>query len=200
MDLITEGLCKNCTILAGKTRLTFEDGTEAIPSTGVYIHHIISYDLSKPANLPITKCGAGQTQRLSLGAEFLAQGEDSSGQAGILFTSADGKYDSGFYLGAGDKVMNQVDLVNYNNDTRKVFVNYDIEYMEGKVGADAAATLMSVTGCTNATRQAEQHAAGKPPVSAIKLNQTGIAVTESPKFNILEDGKIISASKLVVTD
>jgi hypothetical protein len=167
-----------------------------MPSTGVYIHHVISFDLSKPANLPITKCGPGQKQRISLGAEFLAQGEDSSAQAGILFTSADGKYDSGFYLGAEDKIMNQVDLVNYNNDTRKVFVNYEIEYVEGKVGADAAATLMSVTGCGNSTHEAEQHASGKPAVSAIKLNQTGIAVTESPKFTILDDGKIVSASKL----
>jgi hypothetical protein len=172
-----------------------------MPTTGVYVHHVISYDLSKPANLPITKCGAGQpAQRISLGAEFLAQGEDSSAQAGILFTSADGKYESGFYLGADDKIMNQVDLVNYNKDARKVFVNYEIEYVEGKVGVDAAATLMSVTGCRNMGEQHSEHGGGPPPQSAIKLNQTGIAVTESPKFAILDNGKIVSASKLKCTN
>jgi hypothetical protein len=171
-----------------------------MPSTGVYIHHIISFDLSKPANLPITKCGVGQApQRISLGAEFLAQGEDSSGQAGILFTSADGTYDSGFHLGADDKIMNQVDLVNYNKDTRKVFVNYEIEYVEGKVGADAAATLMSVTGCKNMGGEHSGHAPASPPQSGIKLNQTGIAITESPQFNILDDGKIVSASQCEIS-
>ena len=42
MDIITDGLCTNCTILTGGTRTVFEDGSDAGPPQGVYIHRVIS--------------------------------------------------------------------------------------------------------------------------------------------------------------
>jgi hypothetical protein len=193
IDLLTSGLCSNCTILAGHTSLAFADGSEAGPAQGVYIHHVISFDLNKPANLPVSKCGVGQTaSRPSLGSEFLAQGDDSGAGGNILFTSIDGKFNSGFVV-RNDKFVNQVDLVNYNTGSKEVFVNYEIEYVDGHVGVDAAATLMSVTGCKNSGGRAHGDSAA-PPVSAINLDKNGVAVTESPNFNILKDGKIVNVS------
>lgn len=182
--------------------MTFEDGSEAGPANGVYIHHVISFDISKPANLPVSKCGAGQaapTRRISLGSEFLAQGDDSGSTGSILFTSKDGTYQSGFLVGANDKILQQVDLVNYNAESKKVLIKYEIEYVDGHVGSDAAAALMSVTGCNNQGQASEghsSHGAPTPPKSSINLNNTGIAITESPQFPITADGKIVMASKL----
>lgn len=42
LEIISDGLCSNCTVLAGGTRLVFEDDTLAGPAQGVYVHHIIS--------------------------------------------------------------------------------------------------------------------------------------------------------------
>jgi hypothetical protein len=124
-----------------------------------------------------------------MGAEFLAQGDDTTGST--FFTTRDGSYQSGFMVGPEDKILNQMDLVNYNVESRSVYVVYEVEYVEGLVGSDAAATLMSVTGCALPIPKD-----GKPPASAINLhnlNKDGVAVTESGEFDILKDSKIIDA-------
>ena len=176
----------------GKTGITFEDGSDAGPAQGIYLHHIISRDISKPENLPISKCAPSQSRsplRGKLGSEFLAQGDD--GLIGyVMFTSRDGNFSSGYFLGANDKIMNQVDLVNYNEGAKNIYVTYEIEYVDGNVGLDAAATLMSVTGCNNMMQPG-----GAQSQSSINLNKTGVAVTESPKFPITKNGKIVAASK-----
>jgi len=183
----------------------FEDGSHAGPAQGIYIHHIISIDVSKPLNLPLSKCGAGQRKDpiSALGSEFLAEGGEGGGAAGgglvnsnsqsnpnsnftsssdfgIPFTSIDGTYKSGFFIGAADKMLNQVDLVNYNAETKNIYVNYEIEYLDGHVGSDAAAVLMSVTGCQESGKK-------------IKLDHTGLAKTESPKFPVTKNGMIVAA-------
>jgi len=130
-----------------------------------------------------------------MGSEFLAQGDDSASGGQIFFTSEDGKYNSGFFVGATDKIMNQVDLVNYNADTKNVYVNYEIEYVDGHVGSDASAVLMSVVGCQDTSGVKNEHAEHGMSMPGIKLNKTGIAITESPHFPISKDGKIVAASE-----
>jgi hypothetical protein len=194
--MIVDGLCSNCTILAGKPGLVFEDGSEAGPSQGIYLHHIVSSDFSKKSRQPVSKCpinaDGSQTRRVGgkqqlnekLGAELFAQGDDNS--TPFYFTSEDGTYKSGFFVGPQDKFTLQADLVNYNEESKVVYVTYDIEYVEGHVGADAVATLLNVAGCGQ-----DHNVTG----SAIALSKTGPAVTESKRFAILADGKIISASR-----
>jgi hypothetical protein len=67
------------------------------------------------------------------GAGFIGQGEDN-GDSAIMFTSADGKYNSGFHVGTADKFLLNADLVNYNNVTKEVYLTFDIEYIDGVVG------------------------------------------------------------------
>ncbi|KAF2674468.1 hypothetical protein BT63DRAFT_474211 [Microthyrium microscopicum] len=185
IELTSDGMCSNCTILAGKPGLLFEDGSPAGPAQGVYIHHILSHDISKKALKPVAKCvgstNTTQTNLLDLlGAELFSQGDDNS--TPFYFTSEDGAYPSGFFVGSNDSFALQADLVNYNADTRKVYVTFDIEYVDGHVGSDAVSTLLSVGGC-----------GGIGGGNAIALNQTGPAETTGRKIPILVDGKIISA-------
>lgn len=70
------------------------------------------------------------------------------------------------------------DLVNYNNETRNVYLTWDLEYVPGIIGQDSTPNLMSVTGCKMAQPN---------------LNKTGRAVTLSKNFPVLIDGTIISA-------
>jgi hypothetical protein len=157
-------------------------------------------DITKPMNLPLSKCGSGAAkgrfQIPALGSEFLAEGgegggtvSDSSstksgsiGAYGIPFASSNTTYKSGFMLGTADKILNQVDLVNYNTESKKVFINYEIEYLDGHVGSDSAAVLMSVTGC-------------EVKKGGIKLDKTGVAETQSPDFPVTKNGMIVAASK-----
>jgi hypothetical protein len=192
-------LCSDCTVLTRKTALQFEDGKEAGPAQGIYVHHIVNRDLSKPENLPVSKCALGQKAASvgAFGSEFLAQGDDSLASA-VKFTSSDGSANTGYYIGKDDHVMNQVDLVNYNEASQKIYITFDIEYVPGKDGMrDAAATLMSVTGCASfemkkAEGEMASHAHGRE--SGIKLDPNGIAITESAKFPITADASIVASS------
>jgi hypothetical protein len=177
----------------GTSSLVFEDGSEAGPSQGIYVHHILSRDISKSPNLPVQKCGNDQTsnnpiRKISgfLGSEFTVQGDDAGKAATVLFTSSDGKYNSGFFVGPQDTFLIQTDLVNYNPDSKKVYVAMEIEYVDGNVGSDAVATLMSVTGCHPPTP-------GNGP--AINLSKTGPAITNSTQWPVIANGKVIAGCK-----
>ncbi|KAF2430764.1 hypothetical protein EJ08DRAFT_696976 [Tothia fuscella] len=180
--IIKDGICKNCTVLSGLTGLEYEDGTPADPSNGIYKHHILSYDITKPGILPVSLCDSADPSKsanpglpFDMGAGFIGGSEDTGEP--LMFTSQDGKYLSGFLVGNDDKYLLATDLVNYNNATRNVFVTMDIEWVEGHVGQDAVPNLMSVTGCK---------------LAEPKISKDGPAITESQKFPILVDGSIIA--------
>jgi hypothetical protein len=142
----------------------------------VYVHHILSVDLSKQGSMPISICDyanpvVNETSVVPMmpAYGFIGQGEDN-GDTAIFFTTYDGSYPSGFHIGSDDKFLLQTDLVNYNNESRTVYVTFDLEYVDGHVGADAVTNLLSVTGCK---------------VAEPKLNKTGPAVTNSQKFPVL---------------
>lgn len=195
VDIIDAGLCKNCTVLTALTGLVAADGSPIGPAQGVYSHHIISRDLSKAANLPLEKCAPGQKSPSNgrMGSEFLAQGDDGL-MGAVYFTSADGTFNSGYHLKDNAVVMNQVDLVNYNKETKEVYVTYEIEYVDGLVGADASSSLVSVTGCK--LLDGGSHAeGGAKPKTGIALDKSGPAETLSPKYPFTQDGKIVAAGK-----
>jgi hypothetical protein len=151
---------KDCTILTARFGLTYENGSEASPQTGVYIHHLLSFSTtlspSRPARNAIGLCDVQDSAQdagfinklLPLDipiAPFTQRGEDG-GPVFTQFTSDDGSYNSGFHLGKDDYIIVQSDLVNYNNDTQNVYVTYEYEYVDGFQGASAISTLLSVTG------------------------------------------------------
>jgi hypothetical protein len=51
-----EGICKDCMFLSGSTYVTYENGTQADVSTGVYNHHVAVFDVGKAGKTPIS-CG-----------------------------------------------------------------------------------------------------------------------------------------------
>ena len=60
MRVLSDGaLCTNCTVLAGKMDIIFENGTRADISGGVYLHHVITIDLNKKNIAWVSGCGGG---------------------------------------------------------------------------------------------------------------------------------------------
>jgi hypothetical protein len=64
---------------------------------------------------------------------FIGQGEDD-GDTGILFTSPDGSFKSGFQMGPQHKLLVQSDFMNYSNTTKDIYMTVDLEYLDGHVG------------------------------------------------------------------
>jgi hypothetical protein len=59
--MLQDSICKDCTVLAGKMDVIFANGTRAGLSKGVYLHHAITIDLTKPTEGFMSMCGGNKT-------------------------------------------------------------------------------------------------------------------------------------------
>jgi hypothetical protein len=144
---ISKGLPTSATILSARWALTYQDGSEASPKNGgVYIHHMVSFDGSNTGVNPIGSCSDGSAggEKRQAAAYFIDRGEDS-GDTATIFTSPDGKRNSGFHF-KNPRLTVQYDVVNYENTAKKIYIDLDLEYLDGIVGENAGSTLKSVGG------------------------------------------------------
>ena len=77
---------------------------------------------------------------------FTDRGEDS-GDTETIFTTPDGKFNSGYHF-KNPSLSIQYDLVNYNKTQKKVYLDLELEYLDGLVGVDAGHVMKSVAGTT----------------------------------------------------
>lgn len=181
---INKGFCNDegpCTVLAGKVGVMFEDGSEANPAKGIYIHHVLTSDRTKKTSAFISSCNSPTRPGTSIssmmgGTGFVGTGEDA-GDRPYLYVTPNGKSNTGFWVDKGDQFSANVQLVNYNQQTKRVFVTYDLEWVPGKVGQNTKTILTSISQCG----------------TSIKLNHAGAANSTSGKFTFLESGKILTA-------
>jgi hypothetical protein len=136
------GMCSSCTLLSAHYRLVHPNGQEATPKEGVYIHHMTSFLSPKKSDNPI---GGGISLGAGGGAYFIDRGEDS-GETDTVFTSPDGKFDSGYQISGKPSVTVSYDFVNYKDQARQLHLELEYEWLEGIVGKDAGHTLKSVAG------------------------------------------------------
>jgi hypothetical protein len=148
--------CNNCTMLGGRSYITLDDGSSAGPEQGIFIHHIFSFDMSKPQRNPIAYCDVAEPKK-DIGAMnklisptwpfavFLTRGEDN-GAYDEYYTTKDGQYESGYHMGEKDLLVVQTDLVNFNDKAVNAYLTFEVEYLDGKVGHDAVNSVVSVTG------------------------------------------------------
>ncbi|KAF1991969.1 hypothetical protein K402DRAFT_459181 [Aulographum hederae CBS 113979] len=169
MHSVAEGICKNCSILAASFDAVFKNGTRADISTGVYLHHIIGLNLGKremdepiinqwlPFCSELGSMGSVYEQLLKVLNQLAGpadKGWDSSifgfGAADKFtqyFTTSDGNFDSGFYFAPEDQLLLQAELVNYRAEYQEVYLQMDLEYVEGKAGKSATTSFSTVTPC-----------------------------------------------------
>lgn len=197
MKRLNSGLCRNCTILAIKPRIVDASFNSIGARQGVYVHHIQGRDLSKPANPPSYQCAIDATGKMTrpssldgtlfddpvMGADLFTWTNDL-GETQVDLTPPDSKFAGGYHVGPKDEYLIQLDAVNYLNETRILYMSLEIEYLEGLVGDDVSQVLLSVQGCEYGGE-----------TGTIKLSEKGVAETKSLRFPVRFDGKIVSASK-----
>jgi hypothetical protein len=174
---ITDGFCRNCTVLKGHVGLESLDGKALGPKEGVYIHHILSFDTSKRQKSFLSGCSGISGALGALGSKFIGTGEDNN-NVEVWYTTRDGAHQGGFHVGASDSFMMQIDLVSYKKEASKAYVTMEMEYLPGVIGPDTRETLLSVTGCG---------------VGSIKISESGPTNTTSSKYTFTEDGQILGA-------
>lgn len=180
---------RDITLLDVKTGIyTSPTGETSIdPSTGLYDHHNVFFEIggSTPA---FTSCGSAKKIGLSLMTALYAMPVavligGAAESAGLPLTSADGSFNSGYYLGANANISNVLDIVNTDLDDKEVYVISEMEYLPGRI-ADAKQASMQVldVGMCNG---ADSGMFVKPPTDVKKWSLEGANIT------ITKDGHIL---------
>jgi hypothetical protein len=167
------GFCTNCTVLAAKADVVFENGTRADIANGVYLHHVISSLAGKKQPQWVSFCPAGSSASSPPGRDLgklIPGGLDVNnldlsklrGGAGFVggavdeftdyYTTRDGKFDSGYYIPPGVRASMSGEIINYLKEPQQVYVQFDLEFVPGHVGQEAIKSSISVEGMSISTR------------------------------------------------
>jgi hypothetical protein len=139
------GVCKNCTVLAGKADLHFLNGTRATISHGVYNHHLLILDGAKNT-LPWYLCPGQHDLGASKAAGFLITGV---AEATNYYNPPNSSIKAGYHVGEKqDSFRLNAELINYREHSVEVYVTAEMEYLDGLLDdyMDASMSLLSVTG------------------------------------------------------
>jgi len=174
---ILDGIPKDATYLWANSSIVFEDGTDATIDNGVYLHHYGIFDLDKTTKQISSCIGILTPSKPSL----FTGGVEDKGDS--FYTSPDGKFNSGFYVGPTDKMLSTGQVVNYSNKTMEVYARLEIEFIPGRVkdALDVGIQSMSVTGC------------GLNIAITPKKDETTMNL-KSRNFPVVQDGYIIGAT------
>jgi hypothetical protein len=137
---ISGGLPARITILSGHFRLRHVNGQLAEPKNGVYIHHMVAMPVGNTKKMPIVG-----VRGVSTPSGFIDRGEDS-GEVETVFTTQDGKFNSGYQVTSAPRFSVQYDVVNYNKEKKQLYLELEVEYVDGIQGLDAGHTLKTVGG------------------------------------------------------
>jgi hypothetical protein len=184
-NYLGDDLPRDVTILMANASVVYEDGTIIDVNTGLYNHHLLVIDLSKSAPT-IATCPNGKGVQPPGMSMFAGSSED---KGGAFFTTADGQFNSGYYVGKNDKIIMNGDIVNYTNETKTVYSLIDVQYVEGKPAGnmEAVTQLWSVGQCDG------QVGFVKPPPGQKKF------ALKSQVMNITQDGTFLAFRKLYMT-
>jgi hypothetical protein len=125
---VAEDFPKDITILDAISEVVNENFKPIDRKDGLYNHHNVFMDLSKPPPA-IVGCGNGPAFASVPANVFMGGAADT---AQNRYTTNDGTFKSGLYLAKEAGVMQMIDIVNYNNESRTVYTVSEMEYLPGK--------------------------------------------------------------------
>jgi hypothetical protein len=135
---------RDITVLEARMKIHFEDGTPISNSAGVYNHHAFFYDITKPMKSNL-ECEGMPNAMLPAINSISGSAADSGAERPMTTT----RLVTGNYVSDKARVLIMGDLVNYNNDTRDVYMVNDMQYVEGKASGllETRVHLLSVMTC-----------------------------------------------------
>jgi hypothetical protein len=176
----------NITILSAKMTITLPDGELISNSNGVYNHHAFIFDASKSSRSNIQCEGSGKI------IPALNSISGSAADAGTARPKAASSVRpvTGNFIDKDHDILLTGDLVNYNNETKEVYMISDLQYVEGKATGLLETTfhLIPAGACEGGKSSSPGPLGGvsvKPPKDQKKFAIKGGGI------EIKEDGKIL---------
>jgi hypothetical protein len=177
------GFCTDCTVLHGASYIAHADGSRVDIKDGAYLHHLLILNQGKreKSYYECAANGAKPVKQTIPSSYFLGSGVDASE---YYFTTPNGTYNSGYYIGKSDQFMMQNEIVNYNPKPQKWYIAADFEYIQGRPEGteDVSVTDFNVNNCLGFMT-----AGYRAPTGSTQFSKT------SPKFVMSTDGTILHA-------
>jgi hypothetical protein len=175
------------TVLSVHSEVQDENFKRTDTKDGIYNHHNIFMDLSKPPPAAYA-CKAGNAKGSTL-PPFSVFAAGATEEGVINYSSTKGDIKTGYYISKNRQLTNMIDVVNYNNVERTVYTATEIEYLPGQPAGyiDTVQQLVDPGTCGG-----QEGANIHPPkgVSKFSVNGTDIVVAR--------DGYIINMSKFAL--
>jgi hypothetical protein len=109
--------------------LVNETGGKAMLEDGVYNHHIVFMDVSKKAAQPWLSCSGKAVPEMP-GGFFMGAGSEDVGKN--YNYGNDAKVKAGYYIGKNDIITLGMDIVNYRNEEKTLYMVNEMEFLPGK--------------------------------------------------------------------
>lgn len=126
-DMVGSDFPGDITVLESHSELQTLDFKRATTDEGIYNHHNVFMELVNPGVVYGCDGIQGATQ---LPMSVFAAGATEDGVQ--KYYSEDGTVKSGYYLPKNPRLINTIDVINYNNEVRTVYTVTEIEYLDGK--------------------------------------------------------------------
>jgi hypothetical protein len=176
---------KDITVLEARMKIQFADGTPISNAEGVYNHHAFFYDISKPMKSNL-ECEGMPNAMLPAINSISGSAADSGMPRPDMVT----RPVTGNYVSDKARVLIMGDLVNYNNETREVYMVSDMQYVQGKATGllETRVHLLSVKTCES-IKQGPMGILGalfiRPPVGQKQFSLAGSGL------QVKDDGKLL---------
>jgi hypothetical protein len=128
MNMVASDFLKDVTVLEVHSEVQTLDFKRASTDEGIYNHHNVFMDLTKP--IDVFGCEDGIKAKPQPPMTVLGAGATEDGT--FRFYAEDGAITSGFYLPNDRQILNMVDIINYNNEEKEIYTATEMEYLEGK--------------------------------------------------------------------
>lgn len=168
---------KDVTVLRANSSVVYADGREIGFHNGLYNHHLLLMDLTKPSPT-IGRCPNGRAIEPPGFNMFAGSSEDKGGAFYHLGTAQPDL--TGYYVRPADSVLMLGDVVNYTPEPKTVYALNDLEYVDGRPPGtlEAVTQLWSVGACDGNIGFVT------PPLgqTKFKLSSRRIAIVEDGRF------------------
>jgi hypothetical protein len=158
MRTLKGGFCSNCTVLRIKADIVYENGTRMDISNGVYLHHAVSFGLAWRENAnwlnicPIENQWMKDVDLFSYLPGTFTNPLTIFGNAAVdqfqqwYGSPKEDAPNAGYYISLDDFFMMQSEMINYTKDEKKLYMEFDYEFLPGKIGKESTFTILSTLG------------------------------------------------------
>jgi hypothetical protein len=175
------------TLLFSTLKVLGKDGKEISIAGGLYPHHVVFFSTSKLGITDYFACN-GTAMKTPILPTFIGA---SAENVNDYFADPKSDINTGYYLPKDDKILFQIDIVNYKDEDQFIFLEPEIEYIPGKAAGylDTNKFILSPGTCDSAMG-ALSGAYVKPPPG-----QKQFSVNGKNSIEINQDGYIVSSRK-----